>query len=154
MLLGDLDQAGIRWGCPEAINPLLKRGDLPGAHPRSVENEDSQESPQGGPLPVGEEPGMEIAFPYTRNLQVLQGAYEGNEAAGEVAVGLGGMVFQLDFPFFPHKGFHQLLYHGLDSLFHFFYDFFAGFVPYGGFPSFFPEFFWEGYYAAPWTHFS
>jgi len=65
---------GIGWGCPEAVNPLPKRGDLPGAHPKSAENEDGQGSFQGGPFPVGEDPGMEIAFPYTGNLEAFQGA--------------------------------------------------------------------------------
>gem|GEM_PF-3712162 len=59
--------------------------------------------------------------------EVLQGPHQGKEVMGVVAVGLGGMVFQVALPFLPHEGLQQLLHHGLDPLLHFFYRFLRGF---------------------------
>jgi len=61
---------------------------------------------------------MEISFPYAGYFEVLHGSYQSQEIAGVVTVGLGGMAFQVDLPFFLHKGLQELLYHGLDPLFH------------------------------------
>jgi len=72
---------------------------------------------------------MEMAFPYTGNFEVLHRPHQGQEVTGVVAVGLGGMVFQVDLPFLLHEGLQKLLHHGLDPLLHFLYDFLAGFVP-------------------------
>jgi hypothetical protein len=40
-----------------------------------------------------ENPGTEVAFPYTRNLEVLYRLHEKKEVAGGAAVSLGGMLF-------------------------------------------------------------
>jgi len=59
---------------------------------------------------------MEMAFSDARDLEVLQGAGEGEEVPGVVAVGLHGMVFQVDLPFFLHEGLWQFLDQGPDLL--------------------------------------
>ena len=75
-------------------DPFQKGGDLPSAYADGVEGEDGLGKLQGCPFPIGEDPGMEIAFPYAGNFEILQGAYEGEEVTGVIAVGLGGVVFQ------------------------------------------------------------
>jgi len=77
----------------------------------------------------GEDPGKEIAFPYAGYFEVLHWFYKGQEVVGVVAVGLEGLAFQVDFPFFLHEGLQALLYQGFDPLLHFLLGFPRGFRP-------------------------
>jgi len=47
------------------VDPFQKREDLPGTYTDRVESEDGLRKFWRGPLPVGEDPGMKIVFPYT-----------------------------------------------------------------------------------------
>ena len=79
---------------------------------------------------------MEVPLPHPRNAEVLHETGEGEEIAGVVGVGLGGVLLQAQPPFFPHERREKSFDHGLDPLFHFLRDLFTGFVRYRGLPSF------------------
>ena len=59
---------------------------------------------------------MEITFPHAGNFEVLHRPHQGKEITGVVTVSLGGMVFQVDLPFFLHEGRWQFLDQGPDLL--------------------------------------
>ena len=97
-------------------------GDLPGAYAHGVKGKDGLGKLQRGPPSGGKDPGMEIAFPYVGNFEVLHGAGKGEEVAGVVAVGACRMCLQIYRPLLPHEVLQkvpqQLLEFRLERLYH------------------------------------
>jgi len=99
------------------MNSLQKCGDLLGASTDHVEGKDDFGKFQGRPI---EGSGIAIASPRTwGTLKFPTGPTKVKRSRLSVAIGLGGMVFQGDFPFFLHEGLQEFLDRGLDPLFHF-----------------------------------
>ena len=120
-MLGDFNQAGDALrGVEGSVDSFYEGGDFASAYTDGVEGEDGLREFQGGSFSIREDLGMEVAIPYARDFQVLQGTDEGEEVAGVVAVGLGGMILQVDFPSLFHEGFQDFFDYLLDLLFHFF----------------------------------
>ena len=66
--------------------------------------------------PNGEEPGVEVPLPHPGHLEVFQGAEQGEEIPGVVAVPFGGVRLQIKLPFLQHELLQEVFDQVLDLL--------------------------------------